>query len=296
MSRSEARALASLLLLFAAALPAGAEGPFYPLRYGLEAGQSWRATHRMVRETSVAGSEERHAGSAEIRYEVAEGAEEGGLRLDARMLSQESDGQASPFDFSAVRFVADVDRRGETRGAHYRIDDVTPPDIPGLEKDPAAYRQMLRSMAEAWLDSIYWLPELPQEPVAPGDTFVVGGRGDAPGAESGMRMKVEEETAYTLRGVAGRFATFDVSVRSVVDAQSGESGIRSRRTARGEAVFDLEAGMWTRHEIAAEHEAALRGAEDGSTRATARTVTTIEMRKEAGPWPRTDTAPGERVW
>lgn len=257
-------------------LPVAAQARSYELRYGIAPGQTWHAAQTIHRETYVAGVSDTDTGIARFRYEVKNGPE-GTLRLDARMVSQETHDGPSPFDFSVIRFLAQTDRRGVMRGMHFRLGDVEPPDLEGVEKDPVAFRQMLRSLASAWLESVYWLPELPERSLAVGESFTIGDRGDVGGTDPGVTMQMDRKTTYRLRKVTGRLAEFSVEVHSTVDASTAQTGLTSQRTAEGEAVFDLEAGMWTRQEIRAEHHASLRGAETGSETATARTVTTIEM-------------------
>ncbi|MGH0028434.1 MAG: hypothetical protein ACQGVC_01480 [Myxococcota bacterium] len=278
-SRPDPRRRRGLALAAAlACLPAFAAAEGYTLRYGLEPGQTWHAVQTVFRETSVGTVSETHTGTARFRYDVGAGAEDGDVRLDARMVSQETSAGASPFDFSVIQFMAQTDRRGATRGMHYRLGDAEPPDLPGVEKDPVAFRQMLRSLASAWIESVYWLPELPEGPIELGESFAIVDGGDVGGTDPGVTMKMETRTVYTLRKVTGRLAEFGIEVRSTVDAATAQAGITSNRSGNGEAVFDLEAGMWTRQEVRAEHRAALRGAETGDDQATARTTTTFEMR------------------
>jgi len=57
-----------------------------------------------------------------------------------------------------------------------------PPPLEGVDADPVAFREMLRSLASAWLDSVYWLPVLPEKPLAVGESFELADRGDHRGA------------------------------------------------------------------------------------------------------------------
>lgn len=280
MSALARLALAACML---AALPVAAAAQrrdAWPLRYGLEPGQTWHAVQTVASETTVAGVTDTHTGTARFRYEVAAGTEPGEVRLDARMLSQETAAGTSPIDFSQVRFVAQLDARGHARGMHFQLaEDAAPPDLPGMPDDPAAFRQMLRSLASAWIESVFWLPVLPEQPLAVGESFVVADRGDVGGTEPGVTMEMQQETVYRLVGVTGRLARFSIEGRSTIEASSEQSGITSTLRSEGDAVFDLEAGMWRRREIRSQHRASVRGAESGADRASARTVTTIEMRR-----------------
>ena len=117
------------------------------------------------------------------------------------MLSQSVGGEKSPVDFSSIAFRASTDRRGALRGVHFELGDAEPPDLPGLDPDPVAFRQMLRQIAEAWIDTVYWLPELPEHAVAVGASFTIGERDDVGGTEPGVRMEMVSKTTYTLREV-----------------------------------------------------------------------------------------------
>jgi hypothetical protein len=139
---------------------------------------------------------------------------------------------------------------------------------------------MLRQVAEAWQDSVYWLPELPERALEPGDSFSIRDADDVGGTDPGVRMQIVSTTTYTLREVASGRARFELAVRSTVDAATAQSEIESRRLGSGEAIFDLALGMWVRHETADEHRAVFSGAPGGPGGASARTLTTIEMRRE----------------
>ncbi len=77
--------------------------------------------------------------------------------------------------------------------------------------------------------------------------------------------------------VTGRLAEFAIQVSSSVDASTAQTGIVSNQSTEGEAVFDLELGMWTRQETRSEHRASVHGS-PATDQASARTVKTIEMK------------------
>ena len=272
-SKGCAAALAVCLLL-----PFAAGARTWELRYRLEPGQTWHAVQTVQRETHAAGLQHTERSSAQFRYDVAAGAVPGQVRLDARMLSQTVGGADSPFDFSVIRFLAQIDARGVPRGVHFELGDAEPPEIAGVERDPVAFRQMLRSVASAWLGAVYWLPELPERGLAVGESFQIRDRGDVGGTDPGVAMRIESTATYTLRKVTGNRAEVDIEVSSTVDAATATTGIVSTEVAEGEAVFDLDLGMWTRHETRARHRASVEGVA-GSEPITARTVTVIEMEK-----------------
>ena len=287
MGRTELAIALGLMVL----LPSAASARSYELRYGLAVGQTWQAVQTTFRETTVAGLTRTDTAAARFRYEIVEAPVENEVRLEARMLSQTMGSEESPFDFSPIRFLAQTDPRGTMRGVHFQLGEAEPPYLEGIEPDPVAFRQMLRSLAAAWIEAVYWLPELPVQPLSVGESFVIQDRGDVGGTDPGVAMQIESKTTYTLQKVTGRLAEFTIRVTSTVDGATAQSGIVSNRSAEGEALFDLELGMWTRQETRSEHRAALHGA-PGADHASGRTVTTIEM--GLGDAPATN-APSDRV-
>jgi hypothetical protein len=277
--RVRAPAAACALLLLAAASPALRAEPLL-LRYGLEPGQRWSALQTIVRETQLAGDVRRDRATARFAYQVATTERPDRLRFDARMLSQTLGGEQSPFDFSVIAYQAALDARGALSGVHFQLGEAEPPDLPGVDPDPVAFQQMLRRIAEAWQGAVYWLPELPERALEPGDAFTIRDSDDVGGTDPGVRMRMVSTTTYTLREVQEGRARFELSVRSTVEAATAQSAIESRRRGSGEAIFDLALGMWVRHETADEHMAVFSGAPGGPGDATGRTLTTIEMRRE----------------
>lgn len=269
------------LLLLAPAAPLRAEpAGSVLLRYGLAPGQRWSAVQTIVRETRVRDDVRREEASAHFSYRVGATERPDRLRFDAHMLGQTVAGEESPFDFSVISYQAALDARGVLSGVHFQLGEAEPPELPGVDPDPVAFRQMLRRIAEAWVDSVYWLPELPERALLPGDTFTIRDADDVGGTDPGVYMRIASTTTYTLRGVEDRTARFEVVVRSTVDASTAQSGIESRRRGGGEALFDLDLGMWSRHEIRDEQLARFSGAEGGPGDGSARSVTTIEMQRE----------------
>jgi hypothetical protein len=280
MSRIEAARLV-LAIALACALGAGASAETVSLRYGLEAGQRWTASQTIERTTHILGESQSDRGVAHFRYAVESAPVAGHVSLVAHMLSQEMSGGESPFDFSQIRFLAFSDPRGTMRGVHFEIgNDAEPPDVPGIEKDPVAYREMLRRFATAWSDSVFWLPELPEQALSVGESFTIGDRGDVGGSDPGVAMEMTSKRTYTLDRIEGPIAHFSIRLQSTVDAATAKSSVESEQRALGTAAFDLDAGMWTRQETRSEHRATFQGGPGGEGVATASTVTTIEMRSE----------------
>jgi hypothetical protein len=278
----------SLLLVVGALAGTAAQAePPLRLRYGWAADQTWQATHSMVRETQLRGNQRSERGIARFEYRVLPADAEGTLRIEARLLSQETRDGISPLDFSAIEFSAQVDALGRLRGAHYVIAEAQPPKLEGGDTpDPIAYRQMLRQVASAWRGSVFWFPELPEKQLLPGDTFVVDDARNLAESEPGVTMRMRSSRTYRLLAVEAGVAKFHVEELSNVDATTAESGIASEQHAEGEALFDLGLGMWTRQELVSKQRANYTGAagagpEQGE--ASAATSTTLEMQRIAPP-------------
>lgn len=267
-------ALAAGVLLAASA--ASAAGTL--LRYALEPGQRWQATQTVSREMQLGEIREQDHGVARFSYEVKPSPLEGYVALEATMLSQETRDGPSPFDFSVIRYRALMDARGTLRGVHFELGDAEPPELPGVEKDPVAFRQMLRSIAAAWLDSVFWFPQLPEQPLAIGESFSLEESKDVPGVEPGVSMRMVSTRTFRLRAVEEGIARLDIAVDSRVETATAQSAMDASREAEGEADFDLGLGMWRRHVMRAEHHASFHGAPgvaDGESKAS--TLTSIAM-------------------
>lgn len=272
--RRAAPALAALALA-AAAWPA-AGGTL--LRYRLEPGQVWHATVKITRETRLGHDVERDGGTAHVEYRVEPAAAPGQVALEARMLRQETAAGASPFDFSVIHYHATADARGVAPGAHFDIGEAEPPDIEGVERDPVAFRQLLRSVASAWLESVYWLPRLPEQPLELGSSFTLDESEPVEDLEPGIEMRMKATRSYTLEEVSHGLAHFSIRVRSRVDAATSRGSLQSARSGQGEAVFDLARGMWRSQTLRDEHRARYHDAPGlGDGESTAHSVTEIEM-------------------
>lgn len=276
MASSRARGIGGLLVALVAA--SAAAEPI-TLRYGFAPGQRWDASQTIERTTEALGQSQSDVGIARIRYRIDKAPVDGHVSIIAHMLSQEIAGTTSPFDFSQVQFHAFTDPRGAMRGVHYEIaPDAEPPDVPDIDKDPVAYREMLRRIATAWSDSVFWLPELPEEPIELGESFTLGDTGDVGGSDPGVAMEMTSRRTYTLDRVEDGKAHFSIRLQSTVDAATAQSSVESEQRALGDAVFDLQRGMWLREQTRSEHRARFQGGPGGEGVASARTVTTIEMK------------------
>lgn len=283
MSRGRLRrALALCALLLAPAALAGESAPLR-LRYGFGAGQGWRASYEVARETQIGDDVLRDRGVARFAYRVREGARKEQVRIEARLVSQETAAGVSPLDFSPIVFRTSIDARGHQIEPRFDVAAAQPPPVPGVEPDPLEYQRMLEQVASTWRFAVFWFPELPERALSPGDSFdVVEERDDE--VAPGVTMRVRRTRTYKLTSVADGVARFGVVETSHVDAANAKSGIASDERAEGEALFDLTLGMWTRHQLASSQHASFSGAEPRteSGELSGRSVTTIEMQRVQG--------------
>lgn len=280
----KARRLAALLALalLAFASGAGAADPArVRLRYGWTVGQVWRATYSLTRELGSADAPQHDRGVARFEYNVQADSEPGALRLEARMLSQETAAGVSPLDFSAVVFRTRVDAQGRQQGSHYAIGEAQPPSIKGVESDPVAYRRMLRQVASAWRNAAFWFPELPERSLSPGEAFVVREERDLGGEEPGVSLRIHSTSTYRLLAVEDAVARFHVEQVSAVAGSAADSAIESEERAEGEALFDLALGMWTRQQLVSSSSARYSGAQGGagSGQTSVRSTNSVEMQR-----------------
>lgn len=272
-------------LALCAAAPAGADRggeAGVHLAYGLQPGQVWRSTQTIVRETRAGDDVRSDRGEAVFEYRVGPAPQADRLTLDARFVSLRTAEGAKPFDPGAVSLRAVITRRGRLVASTPEVGDLPPPALPGEAPDPVAYRQMLRSLAEAWAGAVFWLPELPERALAPGDSFVQDADRDLGGREPGIAASQALERTWTLRDVEARRARFDVASSSHMETSTARSSIESERETTGEAVFDLDLGMWVRRVTRSRDRATFEGADGlpgGTGSATATITTTITMER-----------------
>lgn len=213
------------------------------LRYGLEPGQVWNATSTTRTESSIAGIESSDGRETLIEYRVKAGERAGWWALEARQLSPKTPG----FGLDTVTFRAQMHSSGELRDIGFDLD----PLQPGQESDPsvAVMRQAMQGVADASTVGFFWFPEFPEEPLEPGDEFDAEIRsGGGPAETSGMQTKIVVRSVYTLDEIVDGLAYFTVRERLVTGTTTPAGTVETRGASKGEAVFDLEQGMWIEQE------------------------------------------------
>ena len=240
-----AQALLIVVSLFAANAPLLAGG--CQLKYKLAPGQKWTCTFASKNESNVMGQKNVNQSRMVYEYTVSKGPKQGWVTMTARIESKGSGGQGQ-MDLSKLRFTADIHLSGEIRNSNYtgtampdRGDeaDQMPPEMKKMMQD--SYKMI----PEAYKNAVFWFPEVPETKLEIGDEFDVQrkmGMGD-----SGIGVQAETliKQVFTLEEVRKGLAYFSVKERSVTKTGGSMGGSSETKIAgKGNAIFDLEQGMW----------------------------------------------------
>ncbi|MGA1794948.1 MAG: hypothetical protein ACMUIL_03715, partial [bacterium] len=221
----------------------------YTLQYKVAPGQVWVTTLSTQSETSFMGNKEVNRNKSTIRYEVSKGPNKGWVSLSARIQSQGESSNSGQMDLSKIRFTADMHQSGEIR--NIQSEGSAMPPLEGQAGDlpagmAAMYEQSSKMIADAWKTGVFWFPELPEDPLEPGDEFEVTRKMGMGSSTAGMQMESVSKQVFTLEEVSEGLAYFSVKERSLTQSTAQMGGKSDTRTAgKGEATFDLREGMWT---------------------------------------------------
>ena len=181
-------------------------------------------------------------------YSVSKGPKKGWVIMNARIKPQKGSPAAAQMDLSKLRFTADVHSSGEIRNIQYSGNVM--PDL-GDNSDQmtpqmkAMLEQSYKMIPEAYKNSVFWFPEVPEDKLEIGDEFEVQRKMGMGGSGSAMQMESVSKQVFTLEDVSQGLAYFSVKQRSVTKT-GGSMGASSKTkmAGKGEAVFDLKQGMW----------------------------------------------------
>ena len=229
------------------------------LTYKFTPGQQWLCNLNSKNESNYMGQKDVNQSRTVYAYAVSKGPKKGWVTLSARIQSKgpETEGQ---MDLSQLRFTADVHTSGEIRNIQY-TGSVMPDLGPAAAQMPPAMKKMMedsyKAIPEAYKHSVFWFPEVPEDKLEIGDEFDVqrkmamaGGGGGAPGMTGmagmgGMAMETVIHQVYILEDVSKGLAYFSVKDRSVTKVKGMQGGQSETKMAgKGDAIFDLEQGMW----------------------------------------------------
>jgi hypothetical protein len=215
------------------------------LAYKLKSGQTWRCEQATVSQSEYMGQKSVSKSRSVIEYRTAKGPKSGWVSVTGRILSQSQPEGGSPMEWSKVTFTADIHRSGETRNIHSAGSPMPEPQGGLPPEMKAMYAQSAAMVTEAWEHAVFWLPELPDYPLREGDEFEVERELGMGGSGSAMASKTVMRQVFTLEEVSQGLAYFSVKERSLTQTKGTAGGSSDTKVAgRGEAVFDLELGMW----------------------------------------------------
>ena len=231
--------------LFAATSPVLAGG--CKLHYKLAPGQKWACNFASKNESNVMGQKNVNQSRMVYEYTVSKGPKQGWVTMTARIKSKGSRGPGE-MDLSKLRFTADIHSSGEIRNINYT--GTVMPDM-GEEADqmsPQMKKMMedsYKMIPEAYKNGVFWFPEVPEEKLEIGDEFDVQRKMGMGNSGSGMQLETVSKQVFTLEDVSQGLAYFSVKERSVTKTGGSMGGSSETKIAgKGNAIFDLQQGMW----------------------------------------------------
>jgi hypothetical protein len=235
------------LIIFAVlALPHLASADGCTLAYNLKPGQKWRCAFTSRSETTVMGQKNTNQSKQTYDYVVSKGPKNNWVTVTARIVTKGADAQ-SGMNLSKLVFTADVHTSGEIRNIQYSGDVM--PTLENADQIPEEMKKMMQAsykmIPEAYKHAIFWFPEVPEYRLEIGDEFDVKRTMGAGGTGTDMQMQTVSIQSFTLEEVSKGLAYFSVKQRSVTKTKGVAGGSADTKIAgKGEAVFDLEQGMW----------------------------------------------------
>ena len=239
--------LSAIIVILALTAGTSAMAGGCTLKYKLAPGQEWICTLVSKNESSFMGQKNVNQSRQTYAYKVSKGPRKGWVTLTASIISKGAEGQGQ-MDLSKLRFTADVHTSGEIRNIQY-TGSVMPDMGPEAAQMPPDMKKMMedsyKMIPEAYKNSVFWFPEVPEDKLEIGDEFDVQRTMGMGGSGAGMQMETLIKQVYTLEEVSKGLAYFSVKERSVTKTKGVAGGQSETKMAgKGDAIFDLELGMW----------------------------------------------------
>ncbi len=99
-------------------------------------------------------------------------------------------------------------------------------------------------VAKGWFPGVFWFPELPDGRLEIGDEFEVERKSGL--NDSMIQSQTISREVFTLEDISSGLAYFSVRDRTVLKAKSMGGSTDAKIGGKGEAVFDLGLGTWTK--------------------------------------------------
>lgn len=215
------------------------------LEYKLEPGQKWLCSFSSKNQSNVMGNDSTNVSKKVYAYTVSKGPKTGWVTMTARI---QDSGDQGGIDLSKLVFTAEVHTSGEIRNIQYS-GDVMPDMGEDAGQIPAQMMEMMREsykmIPEAYKNSIFWFPEVPEDKLEIGDEFEVKRNIGMGSSGMGVQMETVSLQVFTLEDVSKGLAYFSVKDRSITETK-GVAGDKTETkiSGKGDAIFDLEQGMW----------------------------------------------------
>lgn len=238
---------AALIVVLALTAGTSAMAGGCTLKYKLAPGQEWICNLASKNESGFMGQKNVSQSRQIYEYTVSKGPKKGWVTMTARIRSKGPEGQGQ-MDLSKLRFIADVHASGEIRNIQYTGNAM--PDLgEAAAQMPPEMKKMMedsyKMIPEAYKNAVFWFPEVPEDKLEIGDEFDVQRKMGMGGSGAGMQMETVIKQVYTLEDVSKGLAYFSVKERSVTKSKGMAGGQSETKMAgKGDAIFDLELGMW----------------------------------------------------
>lgn len=202
----------------------------HKLAYKLKPNQHWIKTDRHETHSEAMGFKTVSRHTTVIKYHIKPGKKTGWVVLEGSIVSNttQMDDQP-PQDFGVlqgIKYSANVHTSGDTRQI----------EVSGGDK-------ATRLSADAHKVSVFWFPDLPEDPLLPGDEFDWK-QNMAIKDPGGMSITVATKWRFLLEDVDQGLAYFSIQSQSKTQTQAAMGTASMPSVNKGEGIFDLKEGMW----------------------------------------------------
>ena len=238
------------------------------LRYGFAPGQQWECTRITQNTNEFMGKTQVFKWQKDtILYTVAKGPKKNWVRLTAQYINssqrlprsllenqpnQTLDGLSDTQEKLREKirkknlydliFSADMHTSGDTRNIQVQGVDKVNNDPSILPEQKKVIVEEKKSLAQSLPPHVFWFPELPEDPLEPGDEFETERTDNH--KDPDMSWQSETRTVYTLIDVSKGLAYFETKERHSAKYLIHGYKTDYRSSSKGEIIFDLKKGMW----------------------------------------------------
>lgn len=216
--------------------------------YKMAPGQTWVAVMSTQNEITFMGNKDVNRNKITFEYSVSKGQKSGWVSITGKITSMSSDEGGEQMDMSKLSFFAEMHSSGVLRNISYEGSILFPMEAESGEIPPelvAMYEGVTQMIAKAWVNSVFWFPELPDYALEIGDEFEVTQNFQIGSETGGVEVKTVSKQVFTLEDLSEGLAYFTVKERTVTKSSAAMGGESDTKTAgKGEAIFDLREGMW----------------------------------------------------